>query len=163
MNRKMHKIGNSEHGYSMLELIVVISVFGIIAGLAIGIISLNGQTIQRVYSKSLGRSELRKTLKIMRVDFQKLSSDSLLHTDSTQIAFYDLNNNYINYHMVGSLLLRNSQVLLRNVQETPFTYRDADYAVIQTGSTPVAYVQVNLVVNINGQVQRISDVFYVRN
>lgn len=163
MKRKMQKIGNGEHGYSMLELIVVISVFGIIAGLAIGIISLNGQTIQRVYTNSLGRSELRKAVKMMRVDFQKLSSDSLLHTDSTRIAFYDLDNNYINYHMVGALLLRNSEVLLRNVQENPFTYRDADYAVIHMGGTPVAYVQVNLAVNINGQVQRISDVFYVRN
>ncbi len=163
MDGYLKKIIRMQEGFTLVELTVTIVVLGILLGLATGIVALSAESISQTFSVTGARTELRDARRALRSDIQKMSADSLLTAQSDEITFYDQDGNYVNYHMVGSSLLRNDAVLLENVQSAPFGYRDESFNQISSPLNLIRYVELSITITYNGEVRSVSDMFYVRN
>ncbi len=163
LQRSIRTIARDQSGFTLMELIISMIIMGIVLSFSVGIIALNGEAVKRIYTQSSGSSEIRNALRQMRADIQKMSADSILHALPDRLAFYDIDGNYINYHIINDKLLRNNQTMLDNLNQTPFVYRDADFQPISSPVNAIQFVEVTLTFSKNEQTFRYTDVFYVRN
>ncbi len=154
---------SSENGFTLIELVTVIVIMGVLVGLSIGIIAVSGESVQQVFNQTNSRSELRMAMRVFRNDFQKLSVDSILTAQSDQLSFYDIDGNYVNYHMVGYNLVRNNENFLNNVRANPFEYLDQDYIQVESAADLISFIRLNLIIERNGHTKTLTDVFYARN
>ena len=163
LRKGMQTLSQDQSGFTLLELIVSIILLGILLSFSVGIIALNGEAVKRIYIQSSGSAEVRNTFRQMRADLQRLSADSILHALPNRLTYYDINGIYINYHMIGNNLLRNDRIILYNLNQAPFSYRDKNFQQISSPVNAIKYVEVQLFFSKNEQTFRFTDIFYVRN
>ncbi|MBD3223587.1 MAG: hypothetical protein GF313_02590 [Caldithrix sp.] len=169
---KNSQLVKDQQGVTFFELIVYMVVLGVFVTVAYGIMVTQARTINTVFSNTEARWELRKTLSMLRADFQELDSSNLNNIRRNRINFRDSNNRRIQYRLNGSNFYRKVrgqdwQLLLENVQSRPFVYYDSDMAPV-TGNghaarESVAYIEVNFSIQSNNVSINMSDIFYVRN
>ena len=77
MNKK-YKIAlvKKETGLTLVELIVAISVLGVLAVFSTGIIVTNTQTFNLVYTNTIQHWDVRKAMQILRHDLQMINPES---------------------------------------------------------------------------------------
>lgn len=153
----------SEKGMTLYELVISLVITLVVLTLAIFIISLNGQMIQLNYNRSMNRSEALNALRKMRSDIQKLSPDSLIHAQPDQLTFYDIDGNYINYQMSGNTLYKNNQLIVGNLVQEPFDYLNDKLNPVESVQDTICFIKVDVEIQNKGQVQRASEVLYLRN
>jgi len=164
---KTDSIITGQSGFTLLELIVSITVMGIVAGVVIGVVALHARTVNIVSSRTLARYDVRQTLRILRDDVQQISPENLIYNGgdltADQLEFTDLNANHIIYtRSNGGVFARNGTTLLNNVQQDPFTYRDINLNATNLRED-VRYIDVSFDVLYGSQNVTIEDRFYVRN
>ncbi|GEM_PF-3566619 len=189
---KIEKRGRrqKEKGFSLIELVVVVTILGMIIGIAYGVILLNARTFGKLSNAIETRWEMRKAMNIMRKDFQNLNPQKIIHflpgghgfghghhwgygggggiVGSKRIYFVNNMGVLIRYAWVNHFLLRKEGakpwgVLLNNVVEIPFLLLDQEMHNAVT-KNKIRYVRVHLAV-LDGNKKKVisNDIFYLRN
>ncbi len=78
MCKKRNAQKTDENGFSLIELVVVVTILGMIIGIAYGVILLNAQTFGKLSGTIETRWEMRKAMDIMRKDFQNLDPQKIV-------------------------------------------------------------------------------------
>jgi prepilin-type N-terminal cleavage/methylation domain-containing protein len=125
----MKKINNRK-GFTIIELIIVIIIMGIVAGLTLPFI-MNAVDSWFVFEANIDDLfSARLALSRMTREMRQLKSPGSITTfTSTQFSFTDINDNSISFQQSGASLLRNSDELTDNLQDPgglTFTYLDSD-------------------------------------
>lgn len=161
-----------ENGYTVMEMVVTITIMGILFSIAFGVIVMQAQTTSRVMNSTNARWDVRKAMEIIRNDIQELDPSRIFGLNrgrnaGRRLFFRDENGVQIRYIRSGTRLRRREggggwSVLLNDVQQNPFRYLDIDLNV--TGNEEdVRYIEVNLVIETEGITTALEDMFYVRN
>jgi prepilin-type N-terminal cleavage/methylation domain-containing protein len=163
---------NRQDGFTLFELAVTLTIFGVVALITYGIIGMNARTFEQVTTNTVGRWDIRKAMGILKQEVQRVNPDNL-HSSSFgggghRLRFTDENGDDINIfrNNWGNVQIRRGsgawQTLVQNIQQNPFTYRDINLATT-TVAANVVYIDVNLVQVVNGRTIQLQERLYVRN
>lgn len=135
--------GNTQ-GFTLIELIIVIVITGIIIAGSSSLL-LNGVNAYIAGKADINASwQANVAIERMTRDLRAISSAAnIITAASNEFAIRDINGTTIDYKVVNSQLLRNTQVLANNVQSVAFTYYDANGTVTASVSA-IRYVGVSL-------------------
>ncbi len=78
MKIEKRQIAQQEKGFSLIELVVVVTILGMIIGIAYGVILLNARTFGTLSGSIETQWEVRKAMNIMRKDFQNLDPQKII-------------------------------------------------------------------------------------
>jgi len=131
-------------GFTLIELIIVIAISGII------IAGSSMLLFQGINAYNAGKTEINSswqaTLAIERItrDLRAISSTAnILTASSGELITRDINGTTIDYKVVSSQLLRNTQVLANNIPSITFSYYDANGTVTASVSA-IRYIGISL-------------------
>ncbi len=158
----------TQHGFSLIELIMVILIVGIIAGMSALLVSQGFNAFFNSEDILDANSQGQLAMQRMARDIQLIRSPADISTaTSGQLSFTDINNNTVSYVLSGSNLNltknANTQTLAIGVNGLTFTYYD------QNGTTPPAstavtrYIKVTLIVTQNNVNYTLATAIYPRN
>lgn len=153
----------NQDGFTLMEMIVSLTIMGFITIVVVGMIGLSAKINQEVYWGSVARSELNVAMERLRIDIQQLSPDSVLHSVADRLTFYDMDKNYVNYHMVANDLFRNDKLILKNMDGAPFKYYDAALTEVTLPGQVIAVIEVTLKINRGGRTYQQQERYYARN
>ncbi len=150
-------------GFTLMEMSVAITVLGIVGVIVFNIIHNQVNTFSTVFNNTVAVSDIRKTVRLMRRDFQNLDNSSISTMKSSKLVFKDSDGDEVAYVLDGSNLTRNEKVVLENVATNPFTYLKSDKK--ETGSQDsLRFIKVDLaVLAVNTDTVSVSETIYVRN
>lgn len=152
------------HGFTIIEFVIVIAIFGIIATIAGPLIyQLSRLTLQQ-YEISNVSGQARIALERMSKDLREIRSTSTsdLQIASNQITFVDINGNTITYQLSGSTLLRNSQPLADSVTAFNLTYQKNDGTVALVAAD-VRYITISMTISENNTTETLQHTIFIRN
>lgn len=131
-------------GFTLIELIIVIAITGIIIAGSSSLL-LNGVNAYMAGKADINASwQANVAIERITRDLRAISSvANIITAASNEFAIRDINGTTIDYKVVNSQLLRNTQVLANNVQSVAFTYYDANGTVTASVSA-IRYVGVSL-------------------
>ena len=145
----------NKKAFTLIELIVVIVIIGIVAGLAVSFVVgvVDSWFLSKVERDLVfnGRLALNRMVREIR---QIRDVDDIDTFTDTQFKFTDINDNVIDFQQSGTLLLRNDDELANNLKNTnggglAFTYFDSDSSVTAV-QADVRMVQIKLVLESGG-------------
>jgi len=162
-----------QQGFSLLEMVVGISIMGTLMLIAFGTFMLSAQTASRLMTETDLRWEVRKTMELMRNDIQRSSmahymEESNGKLSSTRLRFTDLSGTFIQYQRLNTQVLRRKNggndwsTLLTGVAANSFAYFDADLNSVDERDD-TSFIEVTLTVTNNNMTVTLRDRFYVRN
>lgn len=160
--RNLCNLLKDNSGFTLIELAVGLTIMGMLSLVVAGLFTLGSESVNRVYNTAGGRAAMRNAQQVLRSDIQKLSADSLLHTEKDQLTFYDIDGVYVNYRIVDHNLLRNDRTILTGILNKPFEYLNEDLKKAKGGSE-VCFVEVELQISPQGHIQQSRNLYYVRN
>ena len=126
---------NSRYAFTLIELIMVIVLLGILAGLAVPLVN----ELLNSFQYTLDRRDLSESAEValrrMMREIPRLKNEtSVITADATTYRFIDIDNNAIQFQINGSNLERESNgvvdVLAVNVSSFSLTYLDDEGSVI---------------------------------
>lgn len=130
----------SNRGFTLIEMILVITVVSILAvSAAVGFDPVLDSWVQ-----GQSRGEVAGTLgvalnRMVQEISQMKDANSLTIASAGDFQFTDVNNNVVRYRLSGGQLLRNADVLARDVQSLAFGYWDInDAAIVAPTLSPAA-------------------------
>jgi prepilin-type N-terminal cleavage/methylation domain-containing protein len=143
------KIFSKQHGFTLIELVMVIILFGIVT-IGATRFFLQGVT-GYVDAQNVTNANWDGQVSMMRMtrDIRMIRSANDITTNtSAELSFTDVGGNAIDFKLTGSNLMRNTQVLARGVTGLTLTYFDKNGA---SNSTPSSlhYVTIALTVTDN--------------
>jgi prepilin-type N-terminal cleavage/methylation domain-containing protein len=143
---------NNQKGFTLIEMIIVITVISIIAGIA-SIIILEGlKSYQTEVSFSdihnQGRLAIERMAREIRMIRSATATDISTMT-ATNLQFNDVNGNTnVLFQRSGASapysIVRNGQVLANNVQSVSFSYYQQDGVTVAAAATQVWFIQIDL-------------------
>ncbi len=159
----MKKRVQPQAGFTLMEMSVALTVLGIVGVIVFGIIHNQVNTFSTVFSNTAAVSDIRKTVRLMRRDFQNLDNSSISTMKSSKLVFKDSDGDEVSYVLSGGNLTRNEKVVLENVARAPFTYLKSSQK--ETASSDsLRFIGVNLsVLAVNTDTVSVSETIYVRN
>lgn len=149
-----------QHGFSMIELIIVIAILATLAVITLPMLQagFNGYVTQRNLSDANWQGRL--ALSRMVRDIQSLPSTSNISTaSSSQFTFTDIDNASVSYTLSGSNLQRNAITLANGVNSITFGYYDSAGATTATIAN-IRYISIALNItqnNVNITLQTVID------
>lgn len=163
---------HKQEGYTLLELAVTLTIFGVVALITYGIIGMNARTFEQVTTNTVGRWDIRKTMGIIKQQVQGIDPTTL-HPSSfagggRRLRYVNEAGQTVNIRRTGggNLQFRRGSgpwtTMIRNIQQNPFTYRDINLATT-TVAANVVYIDINLVQVVNGRTIQLQERMYVRN
>jgi len=116
-------------GFTFIEMTLVIVVVGFLGAAAV----VGFTPVLNSWTQGESRSEAADTLAValgrMTEEISQMKdAKSLTIASASDFQFTDVNSNSIRYRLSGNQLLRNSDVLARNVQSLTFSYWDVNNA-----------------------------------
>lgn len=155
MNDELKNRILSQRGFSFLELVVVIALTGIIAGVVSQLFVFGVDT----YNDTITRKDLVPTARIaaefLMSDLRTISdADNISTATATDLVFANIDYETISYSYDSGILTRNSKTLLEGLNEFLFDYSDVDGSDL---GSPVSYpneiwkIGFSLSATINGQ------------
>ena len=155
-------------GFTLIELVIVITILGIIAG--IGSKILNQAFTGYLDNKNLVEADwqARLALERMQRDVRAIRSPSDITTaTATQLVFVDTTGNTITYALSGTTLNRQTnsnttQALADGIQSVTFSYYDQSGASTAT-LINICYVKISLNVTLNNTNFTVTTAVYGRN
>ncbi|HED10777.1 MAG TPA: prepilin-type N-terminal cleavage/methylation domain-containing protein [Caldithrix abyssi] len=153
----------SQAGFTLMEMSVALTVLGVVGVIAFNIIHNQVNTFGTVFSNTAAVSDIRKTVRLMRRDFQNLDNSAINTMKNSRLVFKDNDGEEVTYLFNNGKLTRNEKVVLENVARAPFSYLNS--AQKETGaSDSLRFIGVNLsVVAINADTVSVTETIYVRN
>jgi prepilin-type N-terminal cleavage/methylation domain-containing protein len=161
MKRFLEKI-KKQNGLTIIEMIVTISIIGVIAVVATGIIHVSTQTYVRIVERSIVMVEGRNVMQKIRSDLQKLAPDSILTMKKKRLEFVDIDGNAIDYNYTKKGLKRNKVIITKFLQNKPFQYYDKDMAKAKDPAE-LRFIRVTLSLQWKSETVQIEELVYVRN
>jgi len=159
-------ISKNQKGFTLLELVVALSIMGIVAGVVIGVVAINARTANLVSSRTLARYDIRDAFQALRDDIQQISPGNIIYDggnlNSHRLEFNDMDGNNILYLYSSGSVTRNGTAILSNVQQNPFSYLDQNLNITNVREN-VLYIDVDLQVTYGNETVTLGDRFYVRN
>jgi prepilin-type N-terminal cleavage/methylation domain-containing protein len=136
-------IGKNAGGFSLLELILVIAIIAVIAGILARFL-VHGIDIYDFVDqrKSLIR-ESRLAVHFMNRDFRQVRSNNGINTATqNQFQYWDYSDQQINYQYSDNQIKRNGHILADNVTSFQFRYLRANggYMSVPVSSDSLGYV-----------------------
>lgn len=119
-------IGNGMKGYTLIELVVVMVIIGIIAGVGMPAIleTVDAWSFASRFQDA-GVGSCMAAAGRMSREMRRLQNDSAVTTaTSSQFSFTDTDSAAITYNLSGNTLMRNSDGLADGVSALTFTYYD---------------------------------------
>ena len=115
-------VGWDDRGFTLLELVVVMSLISIVAMLSAELISFGA----RLYTITNVRQELLQTgrMAVCRMTREIIGARTVLSADSTSFRFLDPDSTDITFALSGSQIVRNTDPLLDHVISFTYTYWD---------------------------------------
>jgi len=169
---KNHYSAIEENGFTLLELVITIVIFGIISLFSLGVIAVNARTIVSVRGATTDNWDVRKAMQMLREDVQEIRPQNLFYNNNgnlpaRRLKFTALDGTVITYRKQGDLFQRRAGSqpwveLLNTMTTNPFSYLD-----INSNSTnnrnDVVFIQVSIQAAGNVRTITLEDKFYVRN
>lgn len=148
---------NSQNGFTLIEMIIVIVIISIIASIAAVIILQGVMAYQKEMSYSdihnQGRLGIERMAREIRMIRSATTTDISTMT-STSLQFNDVNgNNNILFQRSGASvpysILRNGEVLANNIQSVTFSYYQQNGSTTAGSASEVWFIQIDLT-TVNG-------------
>ena len=159
----MHpKIFKDESGFTLLELVTVLIVFGIISVVIVNLMSRQAETFTKVFNNSDLVSNGRKAIDQLRRDLHGVSAGNITTMTSSNLIFTDINGASINYSYSSSNLSRNDVTLAEHVTNNPFSYLDASQNVIYSNADLI-FIKINLQLGKLTESVQLEELIYLRN
>jgi prepilin-type N-terminal cleavage/methylation domain-containing protein len=157
----MIKMQPKRKAFTLVEIIVVITILGILAGLGAPMLAKLFDSFQFIlYRKSLTESADAALRRISREIRRAADDTSVFTANSTTYRFNDINGNTIQYQLSGSDLNREfngaSDTLLANVSSFSFTYLEDDAAaaiaapLVNPQATDIKFIQADITLQEGG-------------
>ena len=151
MIRRSHRAG-----FTLIETVLAMTLLGILVAVGalaftpvLDIWSIAGPRNEVTDSASYGLSRLSYEIAQVR------DTASVLTAQSNRFRFTDVSNNTIDYQLSGTHLMRNNDILARNVQSLAFTYYDKDNNVLVSPTisptTTIMRIQIQTTSLLQGQ------------
>ncbi len=138
---------NNQKGFTLIEMIIVITVISIIAGIASMIILEGIKSYQAEVSLSdihnQGRLAIERMAREIRLIRSATAADISTMT-ATNIVFNDVNGANIQFSFAGNTISRGGNTLANNVQSLTFSYYQQDGTTAAATAAQVWYVQISL-------------------
>jgi len=151
-----------QQGFTLLELVLVILLTSIIAGVASKIIA-QGLTIYLTARYTTDADwQGRLALERMARDIRAVSSGGISTAAASQLTFTDTNGNSVSYSLSSTSLMRNSQILANGVSTLTFGYFDKNGATTATSSL-IRYIKITLTIVQDNTNFSLSTSVYPRN
>ncbi len=161
----MALVKHRQTGFSLIELILVIIILAIIAGLGSQMLSsgfnayFSGRDM--IDAEWQGRYAMQRIRRELRTVRSATAADLVM--GGNQITFTDNNANVITYALAGTTLNRNGQPLADGVSDLKFYYFQADGITTAAAPTEVVYISVNLDVSRNGSSYSLRNTLHPRS
>lgn len=153
---------SKQSGFSLMELVTVITISGVLVTVATGIVKVHTETFVEIFNRSALMSQGRSTLRLLQNDLSQMCPDSISVMQAAELTFTDVEGNSISYRYLGSNLERNHTVLVSHLQAAPFSYFDDQLNSV--GSTDsLGLVKTELQLANNQETVTLEDLFYARN
>ncbi|HHM23477.1 MAG TPA: prepilin-type N-terminal cleavage/methylation domain-containing protein [Bacteroidetes bacterium] len=133
---KYRKLGRNSGGFTLIELIVSLTIAGIIIGLLARFLVMGFRTYSFMDTRKQLLRDARLALHFMNRDFRQIrNTNGVAEADVHRFRYWDYNNNQYIYSVQNGRLLRNGHTVADGISSFQFRYRAADGHQLQT---PVA-------------------------
>lgn len=158
----MKKFFLKKQGFTLFEMVLTISIIGIISLVATGIVVLTTQTNAQIINRSILLIEGRNAINLIRSDLQKIAPDSIWTMKAKRLYFDDIDGNAIEYRYLNNVLTKNNSTVAEFLQANPFQYFDKDM-IKTTDPTELSFIRIRLKLEWKSETVQIEEVVYVRN
>lgn len=133
------------HGFSLVELVLVITFIGILSLVLGAVVNRGVKSYDLLWSRrtNVAKAQVAMDRMVMEMRLIERPSDILDISSATKFQFEYPNNTVITYELVGTNLLRNSDILASGIQALDFQYFTAN-GTVTTNPITVRRVQVQL-------------------
>ena len=152
----------NERGYTLMELVLVITITIVLSVVVVDIIYLQAVSFNKTFNRSLLLGEWRKTLGQMRQDLQEIDPNNIKVMNNDRLTFSDFDGQTIDYAYTPDVLTRNGTKLADWVKSDPFQYLDESQNVTAI-SDSLTFIRVTLDFDRNGNTVQLSELLYIRN
>ena len=151
-----------EKGFTLIELVVGIVAGAIVAAVAYTLIE---PTQSWLFSEARrggmgggGAAMMRMVREIRRIK----SPGSIATHSPTQLSFVDYDDSMVNFQLVGTNLMRGSNVLIRGVQSLNFDYLNEN-GISTSVTADIRIVTIDMTIASGAQLVRLSSAERIRN
>jgi len=150
--RKTHSVG-----FTLIELIIVISIIVIIAGASIhplikfyDLWRFSTTHMELLWDTRAAIRDMSKNIRMVRDD------TSVLTATQTRFRFTDTNGTAVDYQLLGGNLNKDNAIFINNVSSFSFAYYDSTGAALPApitspSATDISYVVINMTVTNRGE------------
>lgn len=155
MRRRLFNLRNS--GYTLTEMVIVIALMG----LFVSAVTATFTPVLETWALNAPRNEITDATEfaLSRMSYevtQLKDSTNVLVAQGDRLQFNDASDNTIDYTLSGTNLMRNADILSRDVQSLNFTYYGIDGSVLPSPAvsptaTDIWRIQIEITGQRNGQ------------
>jgi prepilin-type N-terminal cleavage/methylation domain-containing protein len=132
------------HGFTLIEIVVVIIILGVIAGIGSRMIQAGFNAYLTNQYITGANAQARLALERMPRDIHNINAAANITTaTASQLSFTDINGSTVTYQRSGTQLMRSGQVLADGINSLTFSYLDRN-AVSTTTRANICYVTTSL-------------------
>ncbi|MBI2338975.1 MAG: prepilin-type N-terminal cleavage/methylation domain-containing protein [Deltaproteobacteria bacterium] len=130
---KMKYRFRKQHGVTIIELLMAVSLLAILGALGLWAFQpvLDSWTVGTTRSEAANDAQYALNRMVTEIT-QLKDNTSVITADAADFEFTDINDNAIEFSLVGTDLMRNADILARGINSLAFTYRDVNNATIAT-------------------------------
>ncbi|RMH65713.1 MAG: type II secretion system protein [Calditrichaeota bacterium] len=159
----MKKTGYNAHGFTLMEMVVAITVLGIVGAIAFKILTNQVTAFNDVFSNTVAVADLRKVIRGIRRDLRNLDRSAVDEMSASELTFKKNDGTDVHYLYEAGHFMKNDSVIIGNILSEPFTYLNVEKDETNSADS-LSFVQVSLVVEAaNGDTVSITESIYARN
>lgn len=135
--------------FTLIELVVTITVLAVVSAIAVGIFVESGRALSGARNRNNGFEDAQYALNRLDVDLSGLANRSQVTSMQSNAITLDISGSDLTYALSGSTLLRDGEVLARNVTQFALTYYQSDGS-IATQASDLHRIGANITVSHGG-------------